>query len=130
MDQLFSNTTKMAPAVKVSGRKLAQALKAGTIPPEFAARLAYDMQTGTVVVGQLPARWARAMTGATRAGLAAERRAHRRGNGNGGPRVLYRRHDLSDEIVDTIVHQVGTERMMAALDRATHPAVTITQHRR
>ena len=132
---LLSNTTKTAAAVKkVSGRKLMRALKAGTIPPNFAAKLAHAMQTGAVVVGKLPAKWARMMTGATRAGLAAERRAHRQGtrgqgNGNGGPRVLYR-HDLSDEIVDTVVHQVGIERLMAALDRATHPAVTITQHRR
>jgi hypothetical protein len=127
MDQFFSNTTKMAPAVKkVSGRKLAQALKAGTIAPDVAARLAYGLQTGAVIVSKLPARWARAMTGATRAGLAAERRAHRQDNGNGGPRVLYR-HDLSDETIDTVVHQVGIERLMAALDRATHPAVTINR---
>jgi hypothetical protein len=132
MDQLFSNTMKLfsntmktaAAVKKISGRKLLQALKAGTIPPDFAAKLAYGMQTGAVVVGKLPAKWARMMTGATRAGLAAERRAHRQGSSNGGPRVLYR-HDLSDETIDTVVHQVGIERLMAVLDRATHPAVTI-----
>jgi hypothetical protein len=126
-DQLLSNTTKLKPAVKkVNGRRLAQALKAGTMYPDVAAHLAYALEVGTVVASKLPAKWARMMTGATRGELAAVRRAHRRArqrtNGNGGSRVLYR-HDVSDEIVDTIVDQVGVERLMAALDRATHPTI-------
>jgi len=66
----------------INGKKLAQALKNGTVQPGFAAWLAYRMQVGDVVLHHLTAQQARALTGAKCADLAAERRKHRQANGS------------------------------------------------
>jgi hypothetical protein len=108
------------PAIKqISGKKLARRLKEGTLSPELAARLAYDLNTGHVAVSKLPAKWSRMMTGATVAGLASVRRTLRATNGN-GHRVLYRRNP-SDADIDTVVAKIGPDKVMASLDRLTKP---------
>jgi hypothetical protein len=111
-------------AVKqISGKKLAKQLKTGAISPDFAARLAYDLNTGHLAVSRLTAKQSRWLTGATCADLARVRREMRATNGNsngGNGRVLYR-HDVADSDVDAIVTKVGAERVMASLDRLTKP---------
>jgi hypothetical protein len=92
-------------------------LKAGTINPEFAARLAYGLRTGTVI-GNLTAKQAKGLTGATTGNLAAVRRANR----PVGPRVLYR-SKLSTTGIDAIVTKIGEEKVLASLDRLTAPAL-------
>jgi hypothetical protein len=103
----------------IDGMLLAKALKAGDIKPEYAAKLAFELQTGTVILGHLSARQARAVTGATRSGLAAERRSHRPVKGQ---RVLYRSNP-SDADIDKVVARVGADRIMRALDRYTQPSL-------
>jgi hypothetical protein len=137
MGPLQSTTTKPAPASNgggqapardINGRKLAAALKNGTVQPDFAAWLAFKLQSGEAHVHHLTAKQARALTGASRAGLAAERRKNRRANGNGGngkqERLFYRRSP-SDTDLDAAVAQHGP-RLMAALDRATKPRCDAT----
>lgn len=103
----------------ISGRKLAKALKAGTVPPGFVPWLAFQLQTGGAYLYSLTAKQSRQVTGAKCAELAAERRKHRPTNGN-GHRVLFRR-DLTDSDVDAIIGQVGPDKVMQALDRLTKP---------
>jgi|SRR5215471_1038988 len=115
------------PAIKqLSGKKLAKQLKAGAIKPDFQNRLAYDLQTGHLVISRLTAKQARMLTGASRAGLAAVRREMRStGNGSNGTtnkqdRLFYR-CSPSDADLDVAVACFGS-RLMAAIDRATKPA--------
>jgi hypothetical protein len=103
----------------IYGRKLAALLKAGTASDANMARLAHELQTGVVAITGLTARQARQMTGASRAGLAAERRAHQPVKGR---RVLYRSNP-SDADVDKVVARVGADRIMRALDRYTQPSL-------
>ena len=107
------------PAIKLSGKRLARWLRAGVIDPDFAARLAYRLQVGTVVVGDFTDKQSRLLTGASRAELAAVRRKHRQANGN-GKRVLYRRYP-TDSDIDAVVAKIGADRVMKALDRYTQP---------
>jgi len=109
----------------VNGRKLDKALKAGTVQPGFAAWLAYRMQSGAVFLHHLTAQQACALTGATCADLAAERRKHRSANGN-GRRVLYRRA-ATDNDIDAVVTKLGTEKVLAALDRITRPSLVAAE---
>jgi hypothetical protein len=103
----------------IDGVLLAKALKAGDIKPEYAAKLAFELQTGTVILGHLTARQARQVTKATRSGLAAERRAHQPVK---GPRVLYRCNP-TDADIDKVIARVGADRIMKALDRYTQPSL-------
>jgi hypothetical protein len=111
------------PGRDVNGRKLARALKTGTAHG-FAAWLAYQLETGEVWLHHLSAKQARAITGATCATLAAERRRHRSTNGNGKrvSRVVFR-NSLADTDVENIVAQVGTVRVQQALDRLSQSCV-------
>ena len=120
-----SETGGQARIPDVNGRKLANAIKAGTLKPDFAAWLAYRLQIGEVLLHHLTARQARQVTGATCADLAAERRKNRRVNGN-GCRVLYRRNP-SDTDIDTIVARLGADRVLAALDRITTPTLSAAE---
>jgi hypothetical protein len=115
------NGGQAPPVKRISGLRLARALKAGTINPVIAARLAYDLNTGHVIISRLTAKQARMLTGAKCADLAAVRREMRSTNGNGKhARVLYR-HDLTDIDIDTVVTKIGAEKVMQSLDRLTKP---------
>jgi hypothetical protein len=106
----------------INGQKLAKALKAGAIPPDWRARLALRLQDGSTFLHHLTAKQARQVTGARVGDLAAARRAERpNDNGTDNLRRVLFRNNPTDSDVDVIVAQVGTERLMDALDRATKP---------
>jgi hypothetical protein len=109
----------------INGRKLARALKTGTIPADWQARLALRLQEGAVFLHHLTAKQARQVTGAKCADLAAERRKHRQANGDGKRRVLYR-GKVSDSDIDAVVAKLGPDKVMAALDRLTKPRCNAT----
>jgi len=106
----------------INGRKLSRALKAGKLPSDWRARLALRLQEGAVFLHHLTARQARLLTGAKVGDVAAARRVERpNGNGTDNLRRVLFRNNPTDSDVDVIVAQVGTERLMDALDRATKP---------
>jgi hypothetical protein len=111
-----------ATTIEISGRKLARWLRAGKLSALDRARLAVALQTGRARLIKLTCMQARQLTGATHYDVAAMRRAPRPPVNGNGRRVLYRRH-LGDVEVDRIVAELGASRVMAALDRATKPAV-------
>jgi hypothetical protein len=115
-----TNGSGQAPAARnINGKKLARALKAGTVQPGLAAWLAYEFQAGGAYLHHLTAKQARWLTGAKCADLAAERRKHRQTNGN-GKRVLYRLAP-TDSDLDAVIAKLGADRIMKALDRYTQP---------
>jgi hypothetical protein len=104
----------------ISNKKLVAKMKSGTLSPDIAARLAYDINVGNIAVVKLPAKLSRMMTGTTVAGLAAERRKNKPVNGNGKHRVLYK-NTLTDSDIDSVVTKIGPEKVMQSLDRITRP---------
>src|SRR5262245_12389600 len=102
------------PVRDINGRKLSRALHKGEVPPDWRARLALRLEDGSAWPHHLPPKMARDVTGATRRDVAAQRGAERQANGNGNKRVLFR-NNPTDADVDTIVAQVGAERLMGAL---------------
>jgi hypothetical protein len=120
----------ITPITEISGKRLAKWRREGKLSPENRARLALALQTGRVKLGKLTARQVRWLTGATVSELAAARRAQRPAHAprpaHNGQRVLYRRN-LSDIEVDRAVAELGTNRVLAALDRATRPAAVAAE---
>lgn len=120
------------PIRDINGRKLHRRLKQG-VSGAHCALLALDLERGVVCLHHLPRRAAARLTGANQRDVAALRRA----SAEELARVRRNQLDLAelrarqtaraptDVEVDDQVRKLGTDRVLAALDRLTQPPMLV-----